>query len=87
MAEEEVGIAEVKARLSEILRRVADGSPVTITDRGHPIARLIPIDDQQANRQRLIEAGVITPARRPREPLPPLIDIGSHEDLFDRNAV
>lgn len=37
------GIAELKARLSEYLSRVKAGEEVLVTDRGRPVARLVPI--------------------------------------------
>lgn len=37
-----VRIAELKAKLSEYLRRVRRGHPVTVLDRETPIARIIP---------------------------------------------
>ena len=37
-----VGVAELKARLSEYLRSVRRGGDVTIQDRNEPIARLVP---------------------------------------------
>jgi prevent-host-death family protein len=36
-------VSELKARLSEFLGQVKAGSEVLITDRGKPVARLIPI--------------------------------------------
>lgn len=38
-----VRIAELKAHLSEHLRAVQRGSPVTVLDRDTPIARIVPI--------------------------------------------
>ena len=38
-----IGVAELKAKLSEYLRAVRKGHEVTITDRDQPIARLVPI--------------------------------------------
>lgn len=38
----QVGIAELKARLSEYLARVQDGEEIVVADRGRPVARLIP---------------------------------------------
>lgn len=35
-------LAELKARLSEYLRRVRQGHPLTVFDRETPIARLVP---------------------------------------------
>jgi prevent-host-death family protein len=37
-----VGIAELKARLSEYLREVRRGRTVTVVDRETPVARIIP---------------------------------------------
>lgn len=39
-----VGIAELKARLSEHLRSVRKGGTVTVFDRDTPIARILPIE-------------------------------------------
>ena len=36
-------VSELKARLSEFLGQVKAGSEVLITDRGRPVARLVPI--------------------------------------------
>ncbi len=40
--EKTVKVAELKARLSEYLRAVRRGHPVTVCDRDTPIARLVP---------------------------------------------
>ena len=37
-----VGIRELKNRLSEFVRRVADGERITVTDRGRPVAVISP---------------------------------------------
>lgn len=37
-----VGIAELKARLSEHLRSVRNGDSLTVLDRNTPIARIVP---------------------------------------------
>jgi prevent-host-death family protein len=37
-------VHEAKARLSEILRRVKQGRSVTISERGRPVARVVPIE-------------------------------------------
>jgi len=42
-----VGVRELKNRLSRVLRRVADGERITITDRGRPIALLTPVDERK----------------------------------------
>jgi prevent-host-death family protein len=42
----EIGIAELKAHLSETLRKVEDGDSVVVLDRRRPIARLVPIENE-----------------------------------------
>ena len=41
-----IGVRELKAQLSQQLKRVQRGSRITITDRGTPIAVLSPVDPQ-----------------------------------------
>jgi prevent-host-death family protein len=38
-----VGISELRQQASAILRRVAAGEVVEVTDRGRPIARIVPL--------------------------------------------
>lgn len=40
-----LGIRELKSGLSKFLKRVALGERITVTERGRPIALLIPVDD------------------------------------------
>ena len=40
-----VGVRELKNRLSEYLRRVANGERVVVTERGRPVATLAAIDE------------------------------------------
>lgn len=39
-----VGVRELKSSLSEYLRRIAGGESILVTDRGKPVARLVPPD-------------------------------------------
>jgi len=39
-------IYAAKAKLSEVLRSVKKGAEIVITERGHPIARIIPYREQ-----------------------------------------
>ncbi len=52
-----VGIAELKARLSEYVARVQSGEEIVVTDRGRPVARLISPGPQSASEedQRLLD--------------------------------
>jgi prevent-host-death family protein len=42
-----VGIADLKARLSEHLRKVRRGHILTVLDRETPIARIVPYSDRE----------------------------------------
>jgi prevent-host-death family protein len=46
-------VSELKARLSEFLGHVKAGSEVLITDRGKPVARLIPISGSSMGKESL----------------------------------
>lgn len=78
----EVGIRELRADFSAWIRRVRDGEEVVVTDRGKPVARIVPAAGHR-KLDELIAAGKVTPARRPRrEPLPPPIETeGTVSDL------
>ncbi len=59
-------ISELKASLSEYIAKVQRGEEVVVTDRGHPVAKLIPIHRGgagEADRSRLIRDGIIEPGR------------------------
>jgi len=49
-----VGAFEAKTHLSRLLDSVKQGETITITKRGQPVARLVPIDSQ--DRERAIAA-------------------------------
>lgn len=54
MSMKTIGSYEVKTKLSEILRRVQAGEAFTITNRGKPVADLLP--SRSASRQRIAAA-------------------------------
>ena len=59
-------VVQLKARLSEYLRRVKAGNELVVTERGLPIARIVPLaaDERRATRdERLIRAGLMRPGR------------------------
>jgi len=43
-------ISELKAHLSEYLNRVKSGDEVLVTDRGKPVARIVPISSKTRSR-------------------------------------
>ncbi len=56
--------SEANQRFSEMLRDVANGESFTVTSRGRPVARVVPIEheDQKRKIERLLE-------RMSREPI------------------
>lgn len=59
-----VGIRELKNSLSSYVRRARTGELIVITDRGEPVARLVPPDLPEGLVQ-MIRQGRLIPARRP----------------------
>lgn len=60
MASTTVGVRELKANLSAVLRRVKAGATVVITDRGTPVGRIVPERESlEAKLRDLAAAGVI----------------------------
>jgi prevent-host-death family protein len=58
-----IGIRELRQHASRYLRDARRGETIEITDRGRPVARLVPPPDGGAV-QRLTAAGRLTPPRR-----------------------
>ena len=69
MISERVPIGQLKARLSEYLRRVTAGREVVVTDRGRPVARLTGLVGQLGLEGRMLELVESGKAQRPRETL------------------
>lgn len=61
----EVGVRELRNHLSRYLERVRAGNELVVTDRGHAIARVVPVESERVL-DRLIAEGVVTPAREQR---------------------
>lgn len=60
---DEVGIRALKQNASAVVARVAAGEPVTVTDRGRPVARLTPVP--RSPLEELLASGEARPPRRP----------------------
>jgi prevent-host-death family protein len=67
-----VGVRELRQNLSVYLERVIAGERLAVTDRGRPVAMLIPLSPAATVVERLVAEGRATPARRRIEDLPPL---------------
>jgi prevent-host-death family protein len=60
-----VTVTELKAKLSEKLRKVQSGEELLVTDHGRVIARILPARDLDAEALALAKAGVLRlPAKR-----------------------
>jgi len=65
----EVGVRALKQNASAVVAEAAAGGEVTITDRGRPVAQLVPISATRL--EALVASGRARPARRPLAELPP----------------
>lgn len=57
----EAGIRDLRDHLSRYLERVQAGEELTVTDRGRPVARLVPVDGANTF-DRLVAEGLVIPA-------------------------
>ena len=64
----EVGVRALKQNASAVVAQAAAGEAVTITDRGRPVAQLIPLPTSRL--RELTESGRARPARRRLRDLP-----------------
>ncbi|MDQ3097175.1 MAG: type II toxin-antitoxin system prevent-host-death family antitoxin [Chloroflexota bacterium] len=72
----EVGIADLKARLSEYLRAVRRGETIAVLDRQTPIARIVPVREHVRLHVRKPVSGTPRPNRVPLpKPLKLNIDV------------
>jgi prevent-host-death family protein len=64
----EIGVRELKARLSEVLRRVEQGERVRVTVRNRPVADILPVGAPGPDERlgELIAQGRLVPPTRPR---------------------
>ena len=63
---ETVAVAKLKASLSRYLASVKRGEEVLVTERGKPVARIVPVGpclDDDARRADLIRRGIIKPGK------------------------
>jgi prevent-host-death family protein len=66
MAATSTSVVQLKSRLSEYLRRVKAGGELVITERGVPVAKLVPLDATErrtTRRLRLSKSGVVRAGR------------------------
>ncbi len=66
-----VGVRELRQNLSVYLRRVQAGEALEVTDRGRPVAMLVPLPKPSTVVERLVASGRAAPSEGD------LIDLGS----------
>jgi prevent-host-death family protein len=64
---EEVGVRDLKASLSRYLGRVRAGETIVVTDRGRPVARIVPVAIPE-HIARLMAEGRVTWSGKPFAP-------------------
>jgi prevent-host-death family protein len=64
--ERRVGIRELRDNLTALMRRVRNGETIEVTYDGVPVALISPL--VPSNSERLVNAGLATPARRRFDP-------------------
>jgi prevent-host-death family protein len=75
MDNQNVGIRDLKSRLSDYLKKVKKGTSITITDHGKPVGRIIPIVEPKKNQiDVLIESGLAEWSLKPLESKSPLVE-------------
>jgi prevent-host-death family protein len=77
MSVKKANIGELKTHLSVYLKGVKNGGKVLVTERNKPVAKLVPLDDDdlyESEEDQLIAEGLLCPPRS-NEPLP--------DDFFD----
>jgi len=67
----EVGVRELKSALSSYLKRVRSGESIVVTDRGEPIARIIPVGLPEGI-AKLMAEGRVTWSGKPFRPPKPM---------------
>ena len=87
----EIGVRELKARLSEYLDRVGRGEVLTVTSRGRRVAQIIPVPGRDNLGRGQAEGWITRQDERPPEPIVrqrPLAGTPTTTDLIshDRGA-
>lgn len=71
----DVGIRQLRQNLSVYLRRVAKGERFVVTERGKPVAELVPRLSEEESWERLLAEHGMTKPTRSLEDLPPPMEL------------
>ena len=61
--DKQIAVRELRQSASALLERVARGVTIQITNHGHPVAQLAPLDGQRHGLADLIASGELQPGR------------------------
>lgn len=82
---ERIGVRDLNQNTSQVLARVRRGEAIEVTERGRPVARLVPIDGGTSLLDRLVAEGrAVAPTGGGPIPVPPALgdpDVNVAEDL------
>ena len=83
-----VGIRELKQNASSVIRRVVAGESIEVTDRGRPVARIVPVQSANSYERMVAEGEIAVGNGRWAEidPLPPLPGRSLSDALGDLRA-
>lgn len=71
---EQIGVRELNQNTSQVLARVSGGETIEVTERGRPLARLVPIHSDQSALARLVATGrAVPPTTTGPIPVPPVL--------------
>lgn len=68
-----VSVSKAKASLSRYLSHVKNGEEIVVTERGTPVARIVPIrgrENRVGRIARLVRAGLVAPGKGGKWPFP-----------------
>jgi len=84
MTEMNIGLRELKARLSETMRRVKAGQTIIITDHGRPVGKIVPVDKPLDQRvEALVQAGLAFWNGNGLKPKKPVVVNSSERQISD----
>jgi prevent-host-death family protein len=81
----DVGVRELKAKLSEYLAAAAAGEDVVVTDRGRPVARLVPFGSISTVDRGIADGWIEAPRRTRLDPASRLRSNSSILDVLDED--
>jgi prevent-host-death family protein len=71
---ERIGVRELNQNTSQVLARVRGGETIEVTERGRPVARLVPVGGSLLLLERLVAEGrAVAPTTAGPLPVPPVL--------------